>query len=179
MRKIILILSVFCVAGTMLWMSGCKKSESTSAGEELTKSESPSAGKEFTAELTTLDGKTLSLPKDTLGKVVLIDFWASWCPPCHKAVPHMKHLYEKYKGKDFIMVGISLDENKNALKKFIADKNLGWIQTYSGKGWSDPTVKKYGIDGIPSVWVIGKDGKVISTNAVTNASKIIDKALND
>jgi thiol-disulfide isomerase/thioredoxin len=165
MRKILLTLSVFFLAGMMVCGCGNSKSES--------------AGKEFAAELTTLDGKTLSIPKDTLGKVVLVDFWASWCPPCLELVPHMKQLHEKYKDKDFIIVGISLDTDKNALKKFITDQNLSWIQTYSGKGWKDPTAQKYGIDGIPSVWVIGKDGKVISTNAVNNESKIIDKALKD
>ena len=166
MRKFLLTLLVFFFVGATVWMCGCKKSESA-------------AGKEFTAELTTLDGKTLSIPMDTRGKVVVVDFWASWCPPCAELIPHMKQLHEKYKGKDVVIVGISIDKDKNALKKFIADKNINWVQTYSGKGWDDPTVQRYGIDGIPSVWVIGKDGKIISTDAVTNTSEIIDKALKD
>ena len=169
MKKIILTLLVCLFVGTALWMCGCTKSESADNGK----------GKDFSAELTTLDGKAFSIPADTKGKVVVVDFWASWCPPCQELVPHMKQIHDKYKGKDLIIVGISLDTDKPALTKFISDMKMDWIQTYSGKKWDDPTVKKYGIDGIPSVWVIGKDGKVISTNAVNNTSEIIDKALKD
>jgi len=168
MKKVLLTSLVFFFVGAVLWMGGCGKSRS--AGH---------VDKEFTAELTTLDGKTFSIPTDTQGKVVVVDFWASWCPPCLELIPHMKQLHEKYKGKDLVIVGISLDKDKAALKNFIASKNINWVQTYSGKGWDDPTAQKYGIDGIPSVWVIGKDGKVISTDAVSNTSEIIDKALKD
>ena len=167
MRKILPTLLVFLLIGATSWMCGCEKSKSADEG------------KEFTAELTTLDGKAFSIPADTKGKVVVIDFWANWCPPCHELIPHMKQIHEKYKGTDVIIVGISLDTDKPALAKFISDMKMDWVQTYSGKKWKDPTVKKYGIDGIPSVWVIGKDGKVISTDAVTNTSEIIDKALKD
>ena len=167
MRKVLLTSMVLFFAGATFWMGGCAKSESAGIG------------KEFSAELTTLDGEPFSIPKDTKGKVVVVDFWASWCSPCRTQIPHMKELHEKYKDKGVVIVGISLDTDKNALKKFITDRKMDWVQTYSGKRWNDPTSQKYGISGIPSVWVIGKDGKVISTDAVTNTSKIIDKALKD
>ena len=166
MRKVLLISLSFLLLAAVFWMYGCGKSKS--AGQ---------VGKEFAAELTTLDGKAFSIPNDTQGKVIVVDFWASWCPPCRQAMPHMKQLHEKYKGKDVVIVGISLDDNRAALEKYIKDTGILWVITYTGKRWSDPTVQEYGVDGIPAVWVIGKDGKVISTNAETNTGEIIDKAL--
>ncbi|MCK5113184.1 MAG: TlpA family protein disulfide reductase [Phycisphaerae bacterium] len=154
----LLLVAVICAAG------GCKK-------------QSKYAGQDFSADLTTLDGKTFSIPQDTKGKVVVVDFWAAWCPPCRKLVPHMKQIHEKYKDKDVVIVGISLDADKAKLQKFIADEKMNWVQTCSWKKWEDPTVQKYGIDGIPAVWVIGKDGKVVSTDAADATSEIIDKAL--
>ena len=134
-------------------------------------------GKPFAASLTKLDGAKLTLPDDLLGKVVVIDFWATWCGPCIQTIPEMKSLYAKYKPQGVEIVGISLDEDLQQLKAFIATNQLGWIITYSGKGWDDPTAKQYGISGIPSVWVIGKDGKVISDNARGALAETIEKAL--
>lgn len=147
----------------------------------------PDAGVVFEAELTRLDGTKLSLPKDLAGKVVVVDFWASWCPPCRATAPDMKKTYDKYKEKGVEFVGISLDRanGKEAAEKFIKEKNLDWIQTFSGKFWEDPTARKYSIEGIPSVWVIGKDGKVIIDGVTgdsledihANLEKAIDQAL--
>ena len=134
-------------------------------------------GKEFTASLTKLDGKKLNLPKDLLGKVVVIDFWATWCRPCVTEIPHMKELYNKYKSKGVEIVSISLDKDKSRLEKFISQHKITWIQTFTGKGWEDPTARKYNINAIPSIWVIGKDGKVVSDRARGRLAKVIERAL--
>ena len=133
----------------------------------------------FKAELTKLDASKLSLPKDLLGKVVVVDFWATWCGPCIKSLPHMKQVYAKYKDKGVEIVGISFDRagDKKKLIAFVKKQNLTWIQTYSGKYWNDPTGQKYGIRGIPAIWVIGKDGKIVSNNARSNLEAVIDRAL--
>ena len=133
----------------------------------------------FRAKLTKLDASTLSLPDDLPGKVVVIDFWATWCGPCLQSLPHMKQLYTNYKDKGVEIVGISLDRagKEKMLADFVKKHQLNWIHTYSGKYWDDPTGRKYGIRGIPAIWVIGKDGKIVSNNARGDLEAVIDKAL--
>lgn len=133
----------------------------------------------FQAELTRLDGTKLTLPDDLLGKVVVIDFWATWCKPCLQSLPHMKKIYAAYKDKGVEFVGISLDRpgTKAGLKAFIKKNGMGWIHTYSGKMWNDPTARKYGISGIPAIWAIGRDGSVVSQNARADLEATIAKAL--
>jgi len=134
-------------------------------------------GKTFEAELKTLDGKILSMPKDTIGKVVVVDFWASWCGPCRQLMPHLIKFHAKFAPQGVMVVGISLDKDKAAMEKYIKEAGIPWVITYSGKGWGDPTAAKYGVEGIPSVWVIGKDGKIVSTNAAGREEQIVSKLL--
>ena len=91
----------------------------------------------------------------------------------------MKRLYAKYKPKGVEFVGISLDRagDKAKLQAFVKTHAMGWIHTYTGKEWNDPTVKKYGVSGTPSVWVVGRDGKVVSDKARGRLERILDKAL--
>lgn len=135
-------------------------------------------GKTFMAELETIDGKKFSMPKDTKGKIVVVDFWASWCPPCRRSIPHLKKFHAKYSKQGVVVIGISLDKNKAAAKQYIKSAGIPWVIAYSGKGWGDPTAKKYGIRGIPSVWVIGKDGKIVSTDAAGHEDQIVSVLLN-
>jgi len=133
----------------------------------------------FRAKLTKLDGSSMSLPDDLLGKVVVIDFWATWCTPCLQSLPHMKQVYTRYKDKGVEIVGISFDraDMKKMLADFVKKHQLNWIHTYSGKYWNDPTGRKYGVSGIPSIWVVGKDGRIVSDNARGDLEGIIVKAL--
>ena len=137
----------------------------------------PAMNRPFKAELTLMGGTKLNLPDDLLGKVVVIDFWATWCPPCVEAMPRMKELYEKYKSQGVEIVGISLDTSRFILKRFIKKQQLDWIHTFSGKGLGDPTAKAYGVSSIPSVWVVGKNGKVISDSAMGRLERILQVAL--
>ena len=142
-----------------------------------TMNQSPYKGEVFRASLKTLDGTRLTLPRSLAGKVVVIDFWATWCGPCRASIPHLKKVYAEYKPKGVEIIGISLDKNRKALKAYVKGQGLDWPITFSGKGWSDPTARRYGIGSIPSVWVIGRDGKVFSSNARGNLEATLDQAL--
>jgi thiol-disulfide isomerase/thioredoxin len=126
----------------------------------------PDIGKDFTAKLTKVDGTPLNLPEDLKGKVFIVDFWATWCGPCVASQPEMKEIYKKYKDKGLEIVGISFDEGKDDVTGFVKTNDVPWIQSWAeGKKWLKPAGLKYGIEAIPSVWVVGKDGKVVSDDA--------------
>jgi len=132
----------------------------------------------FSAVLTKLDGTTLTLPDDLLGKVVVVEFWTVGCPPCVRAMPHMKSLYENNKHQGLEVVGISLDdpEDFEIVQSFVAERGYNWIHTFSGQS-PDPTARNYGINVTPTIWVIGRDGMVISNNAMDPTARTLAQAL--
>ena len=115
-------------------------------------------GEPAALKLKDIDGKALSLDQYK-GKVVLLDFWATWCPPCRAELPKVKAAYTKYKDQGFDVLGVSLDISKDPLTKFIAKESLGWRQVYDGY-WNGPVASAYNVRFIPSTILIGRDGKV-------------------
>ena len=122
------------------------------------------------------DGTDIDLAK-MRGKVVLVDFWATWCPPCRGEVPHVVAAYKKYHDKGFEIVGISLDQDEDALKTFTQQNEMTWPQYFDGQGWDNKISKDFGIQSIPTMWLIGKDGKLITTDARENLDTQVAKAL--
>jgi thiol-disulfide isomerase/thioredoxin len=112
-------------------------------------------------ELKTPDNKTLRL-SSLKGKVVLIDFWASWCSPCRRENPTLVKLYEKYKGPDFEIFGVSLDENVAAWKNAIDKDGITWPQVSDLKRWESKVVKEFHIEAIPYNVLIDREGKIIA-----------------
>jgi thiol-disulfide isomerase/thioredoxin len=113
-------------------------------------------------EATTTDGKAVKFPDDYKGKVVLLDFWATWCPPCREEVPNVVKVYEKYHGQGLDVLGVSLDRTNAAdtLAKYVQDNHMTWPQIYE-QGKSD-LATKYGIEFIPyPIIVDGDTGTVL------------------
>lgn len=124
-------------------------------------------GNEIKLEGKTVDGKDFDWSKYR-GKVVLVDFWATWCGPCIAELPNVLENYEKYHAKGFEVVGISLDNSKEKLVSFIAERKLPWTNLFDEngpKGFEHAIATYYGISGIPSTLIVGKDGKVVSLSA--------------
>ena len=96
------------------------------------------------------------------GKIVLIDFWATWCGPCVAELPHVIAAYEKYHGKGFEIVGISLDKSRDALTAFIKEKNMPWVQYFDGLGWNNKLSSQLGIHSIPATFLLDGEGKIIA-----------------
>ena len=116
-----------------------------------------------------IKGTTVSL-KGLKGKVVVLDFWATWCGPCVEEMPKMKELYAKYRDRGVEFIGVSLDEPKeegglDKLKDFVAKNHIPWPQYYQGNGWESEFSSGLGIDAIPRVFLVDADGKIASVDA--------------
>ncbi len=120
-----------------------------------------SEAENFTAP--TPDGKTLSL-KEAMGKITIIDFWASWCKPCRAENPNVVRVYKKYHDKGLNIIGVSLDRNKDHWIKAIDADQLEWSHVSNLKFWQDPIARSYGVRSIPATFIIDETGNVIAKN---------------
>lgn len=106
-------------------------------------------------------GETIAL-SDLKGKVVLLDFWASWCGPCRKENPNVVKMYEKYADKGFEILGVSLDRDKARWEKAIADDGLTWLHISDLKHWQSQYASLYGVRSIPDTILLDAEGKIIA-----------------
>lgn len=132
-------------------------------------------GKPITLKFTALDGRKVELAK-LKGKVVLIDFWATWCGPCVAEIPNMKAAYAKLNPKGFEVIGISLDDDKAALQAMVKSKQLPWPQFFEDKE-ENRYAKEFDVASIPTMWLVDKQGNLVDTNARDGLEKKVEKLL--
>ncbi len=129
----------------------------------LTKGATDIGGKAPNFIAPTPDGKRLSL-NSAMGKVTLIDFWASWCKPCRVENPFVVSLYRKYHDRGFNIIGVSLDKDKEAWLKAIEKDSLEWQHVSNLKFWQEPVAKLYGVSAIPQTILLDSKGVIVAKN---------------
>jgi thiol-disulfide isomerase/thioredoxin len=104
-----------------------------------------------------MDGRHYDITANR-GKVILIDFWATWCPPCVKGIPFLKEMYSKYASHGFDIIAISLDSAQKAVTDYLKKEQIKWPVRFSGEGWMDKTARLFKVNLIPSYWLIDRNG---------------------
>jgi len=127
----------------------------------------------YDINLTSPKGDTISL-SSMQGKVVLIDFWASWCGPCRLSNRQLVKLYSKYKDKGFEIYGVSLDENKKDWMRAIKQDKIAWTQVIDNRGWEAQTAIDWNLYQIPTSYLVNKDGIIVGVDLEKND---LEKAL--
>jgi peroxiredoxin len=118
--------------------------------------------------ITTIDGQRVSLD-DLKGKVVLLDFWATWCLPCREALPHVRDIARKFQGQPLVVLSVSLDTDEQKWRDFIAKNEMTWPQYRDNAGFSGPIAKMFGVEAIPHTFTIDADG-VLQDEHIGDAS---------
>jgi thiol-disulfide isomerase/thioredoxin len=128
-----------------------------------------------------ISGAPVSL-KSLRGKVVVMDFWATWCEPCISEMPKMKERYAKYHDRGVEFIGVSLDlpekeGGRSALKKFVNEHQIPWFQYYQGNGWQSEFSTYWGIEEIPAVFVVDRSGRLYSVDARRKLDELVSELI--
>jgi len=118
-------------------------------------------------EVTTMDGQQLSMD-ELRGKVVLLDFWATWCGPCREALPHMRSIAAKFHDEPLVVLSVNLDTDENKWKSFVAENKMNWPQCF-GDGFSGQMARMFGVNAIPHTFTIDADG-IVQDEKIGDAS---------
>jgi thiol-disulfide isomerase/thioredoxin len=117
-------------------------------------------GDSFSLNFKAADGTPIST-ESLKGKLLVVDFWATWCGPCMAMVPHMVEMNEKYGSKGLQIIGISLDQDRSAMLAVTKEKHMTWPEYFDGQGWDNKYAKQYGVQGIPFTALVSPEGKVL------------------
>ncbi|MGH7979785.1 MAG: TlpA family protein disulfide reductase [Limisphaerales bacterium] len=134
-------------------------------------------------QMTPINGQKIDFPGDYKGKVVLLDFWATWCGPCRRELPNVVAAYQKYHSRGFDVVSVSLDRSGEGPKllQFMRDNDMAWPQIYDGGYWKAAVAVEYGVRAIPCPVVVdGDTGKILAVGVDAighRLDKVIESAL--
>jgi thiol-disulfide isomerase/thioredoxin len=135
-------------------------------------------GKPLDINFTAVDGRKVDL-KQMKGKVVLVEFWATWCGPCVAEVPALKKTYEAYHAKGFEIIGISLDDKKKDLLDFTKKHEMPWPQYFDGQHWNNEISFRFGINSVPTLWLVDKKGILRDDNAPPDLERLVEGLLQE
>lgn len=133
-------------------------------------------GKPFALDFRAVDEREVDLSK-LKGKVVLVDFWATWCVPCVSELGTLKAAYEKLTPQGFEIVGISFDQQKEDLTRFLVKEKIPWPQYFDGKGWKNKFGQEFGIGSLPTMWLVDRRGVLRDLNARNSLEERVKKLL--
>lgn len=156
---------------SIVFMSACTKSEKLAA-EPVKKTTVKADSPQINFAMTTLDGKEMQL-SDLRGKVVIIDMWDTWCPPCRMEIPHFIELYSQYRDKGFEMIGIAFGrEGADAVRKFVQTNGVNYTNALANA----EIMSQFGeINSIPTTFVIDQNGKIYKKYVGYNAKAVFEK----
>lgn len=115
-------------------------------------------------EVASLDGGATISPASLKGKIYLVDFWATWCSPCVKALPELQSLYNQYSANGFTIVSLSMDQSTNAVSAFRKKKPMPWSNGFLEGGLENEIAQAFKVSGLPAAYLVDQNGKIIGTN---------------
>ena len=135
-------------------------------------------GREYPIRLAGLDGRIWD-SQQWRGKVVLIDFWATWCPPCREGLPKLKALLASRQPKGFEIFGINFDDSPKVLRRFVARESISWPQHIAAGGLEGAVAREFGLTRLPSLWLIDRNGRLRDLDAREDLESKVDRLLSE
>lgn len=126
-----------------------------------------------------LQGRTWG-PEQFEGKVVLLDFWATWCPPCIAELPHLRRLDERFAGEDFVLIGVALDAiDRRGLRAFLRRHNVEWPQIHARRGVDSDLARHYSVEAVPATLVLDRRGRPVARDLRGQALELVIETLTE